>query len=149
MCRFIVWYQIWRLISGLYNPPPPLDPWTCSFVCCFNCTDSIQSCSHFGVLNLSYTLPSLSYHLLIHASFNSVKHVKVKYFSRGHKLWNNVAALRGERETLHLSENLPQSGIEPVWQAVAITKPHAQNIAFRAPKSRTFVATGLLSSAHP
>ena len=34
-------------------------------MCHFNSTVSIQSCSHFGELNLSYTLPSLSYKVLI------------------------------------------------------------------------------------
>ena len=39
--------------------------WTYSFVCHLNSTESIQSCSHFGALNLLYTLPSLSYQVLI------------------------------------------------------------------------------------
>ena len=43
----------------------PHGHWTCSFVCHFNSTESMQSCSHFGALNLSYTLPSLSYQVLI------------------------------------------------------------------------------------
>ena len=47
-------------------PPWSLD----SLLCHFNSTESIQSCSHFGALNLSYTLPSLSYLVLI---FTSVK----------------------------------------------------------------------------
>ena len=33
--------------------------WIYLFVCHFNSTESIQSCSHFGALNLSYTLPPL------------------------------------------------------------------------------------------
>ena len=63
ICRFIVWYQVWRPIIRLYILPP--GHWTCSFVCHFNSTESIQSCSRFGALNLSYTLPSLSYQVLI------------------------------------------------------------------------------------
>ena len=35
------------------------------FACHFNSTESIQSCSHFGALNLWYTLPSLSYQVII------------------------------------------------------------------------------------
>ena len=63
MCRFIVWYQGWRPFIRLYILPP--GHWTCSFVCHFNSTESIQPCSHFGAFNLSYTLPSLSYLVLI------------------------------------------------------------------------------------
>ena len=44
--------------------------WTCSLVCHLNSTESIQTCSHFDALYLSYTLPSLSYHVLI---FTGVK----------------------------------------------------------------------------
>ena len=62
-CRFIVWYKVWRPIIRLHILPP--GHWTCLFVCHLNSTESIQSCSHFGVLNLSYTLPSLSYQVLI------------------------------------------------------------------------------------
>ena len=60
---FIVWYQVWRPIIRLYILPP--GHLTCSFVCHFNSTESIQSCSRFGALNLSYTLPYLSYQVLI------------------------------------------------------------------------------------
>ena len=52
-----------RISSDFYILPPR--HWTRLFVCHFNSTGSIQSCSHFGALNLSYTLPSLSYQLLI------------------------------------------------------------------------------------
>ena len=63
-CRFfIVWYQVWTPIIGLYILPP--GHWTCSFVCHSNSPGIIQSCSRFGALNLSYTLPSLSYQVLI------------------------------------------------------------------------------------
>ena len=59
-CWFIVWYQVWRPIIRLHILPP--GHWTCLFICYFNCT---KFCSHFGTLNLSYTLPSLSYQVLI------------------------------------------------------------------------------------
>ena len=51
-------------ISHLYPP----GHWTCSFVCHFNSTEGIQSWSHFGALNLLYTLSSLSFQLLIFES---------------------------------------------------------------------------------
>ena len=56
---FKVWYPVWRL----YILPP--GHWTCSFMCHFNSPGSIQSFSRFGALNLSYTLPSLSFQVLI------------------------------------------------------------------------------------
>ena len=58
---YIVWYQVFH--PTFYILPPGY--WTCSFVCNINSTESIQSCSHFGALNLSYRLPSLSYQVLI------------------------------------------------------------------------------------
>ena len=58
--------HITRLASRLYNSLP--DHRTCSFVCHLNYTECLQSWSHFGTLNLSYTLPSLSYQVLIYAS---------------------------------------------------------------------------------
>ena len=62
----------------------PLVPaWTCSFLCHFNSTESIQSCSHFSALNLSYTLPSLSYQVLI---FSEVKHFRIKCLAQGHSI---------------------------------------------------------------
>ena len=55
--------------SRLYTKYLSSDHWTCAFVCLFNSTESIQSCSHFGALNLSYTLISLSYlQVLIYTS---------------------------------------------------------------------------------
>ena len=65
--------------------------WTCSFVCHFNATESIQSCSHFGALNLSYILPSLSYQVFIYTSTEACE--------------GKVLISRGE-ETCYLSENL-------------------------------------------
>ena len=43
----------------------PPGHWTCSFMCHLNSTESIQSCSRLCALNLSYTLPTLSYQVLI------------------------------------------------------------------------------------
>ena len=60
--------QVNSLISNIssdFSYFYPSGHWTCSVVCHFNCMESIQSCSHFGTLNLSYTLPSLSYQVLI------------------------------------------------------------------------------------
>ena len=59
--------QVYSLISSISSDFYILSTghWTCSFVCHLNSTESIQSCSHFGALNLSYTLPSLSYQVLI------------------------------------------------------------------------------------
>ena len=59
----------YSLISSLktYHLTSHFTPghWTCSFVCYFNSPGSIQYCSRFGALNLSHTLPSLSYQVLI------------------------------------------------------------------------------------
>ena len=65
----IAWIKlkVHSLMSSLktYHLTLPSGQSTCSFVCHFNSTKSIQSCSHFGALNLSYTLQSLSYQVLI------------------------------------------------------------------------------------
>ena len=59
--------QVYSLISSISSDFHILPPghWTCSFVCYLNSTENIQFCSHFGALNLSYILPSLSYQVLI------------------------------------------------------------------------------------
>ena len=102
-CRFIsVWNQVWRPIIRLYILPP--DHWTCSFVCHFNSTESIQACSRFGALNLSYTSPSLSYHL------------------------NNVQRLRGEKHDISL-KILHQAGFETAREAATSAERHALTIA--------------------
>ena len=51
----------WARDPSTWSSDFTLPHWTCSFVCNFNTIESIQSCSHFGALNLSCTLPSLSY----------------------------------------------------------------------------------------
>ena len=59
--------QVYSLISSIspdfYILPP--GHWTCSLVYHLKSTESIQSCSHFGAMDLTYTLPSLSYQVLI------------------------------------------------------------------------------------
>ena len=106
MCRFIVWYQVWRPIIRLYILPP--DHWICSFVCHFNSTESIQSCSRFGALNSSYTLPSLSYQVLI---FTWVKW-SIWGWSALPKDTTSYKCPKIERgETWYFSENPAPSGI--------------------------------------
>ena len=114
-CRFIVWYQV-------FHPTFPFLPpghWTCSFVSHFNFTENMQSCSHFGTLNLSYTLPYLSYQVLIFTW--------VKWNSWGlsvlPKDTNNVPILGGEKHDISL-KILHQDGIETArrqrhWQSSA------------------------------
>ena len=76
-----------------------------------------------------YTLPYLSYQVRL----SQVKHVKVKCFAKGtqtFKQGRNV--VRRERNIIFIwKTQLPQVGIEPVWQAVAIPKRHAQTIVPR------------------
>ena len=50
MCRFIILYQVRRLISRLYISSP--GHWICSFVCHFNPAESIHSPSHLGASNI-------------------------------------------------------------------------------------------------
>ena len=50
-----------------------------TFVCHFNSTGSIQSCSHFGALNLC-VLPGT------HLQRSPVKHLRVKYLAQGHEI---------------------------------------------------------------
>ena len=59
--------QVYGLISNISPIYTYLSPghWICSVLCHLNSTESIQSRSHFGALNLSYTLLSLSYQVLI------------------------------------------------------------------------------------
>ena len=59
-----IYLQVRRLISRFCILSP--GHWTYSSVCQFKSTESIPSCSHVGALNLSYTLPSLSYQVLIY-----------------------------------------------------------------------------------
>ena len=103
---FIGWYQVWRFIIRLYILPP--GHWTCWFVCISNFTESIQSCSHFGALKSPYTLPSLSYQVLIF--------IWVKWSIWGlSALPKDTTSKQGPNiesgETWYFSENLAPSGI--------------------------------------
>ena len=96
--KVIVLYKVWRFIRRLYNLLP--GHWTCSFVCHFNSTESIQSCSHFGALNLSYTLPYVS-------SFSQLKHVTTS------QRWE-------ERNTIIFIWKPVPRGFEPTRQAATV-----------------------------
>ena len=99
--------DIWRPIIRLSILPP--GHWTCSFVCHFNFTESIQSCSRFGAINLSYTLPSLSYQVAYSFSPESSEAFEgeVPYPRTQHL--NNVPRLTGEKQDIYL-KILPQTG---------------------------------------
>ena len=98
----IVCCQVWRPI--LLHP----GRWTCSFMCHFNSLGSIQSCSRFGALNLSYTLQSLSYQVLFSPESSEAFEGEVSC-PRTQQL-NNDPRLRGG-ETWYFSENPAPSGI--------------------------------------
>ena len=98
--------QVYSISSDFYILPP--GHWTCSFVRLLISTESIQSCSHFGALNLSYTVPSLSYQVLIFTWF------KWSIFGFN-ALPRDITSKQGpniERgETWYFSENPAPSGI--------------------------------------
>ena len=91
----------------------------------FNSTVSIQSCSHFGALNLSYTLPSLSYQVFIFT--------RVKWSTCG---WS---ALPNDTTSGHFPKIemgwdiflkiLNQAGFETARQAATSAERHALSIA--------------------
>ena len=120
--------QVYSLISSLktylirlYILRP--GHWACSFVCHYNSTVSIQSCSRFGALNLSYTLPSLTYQVLI---FTWVKW-SIWGWSALPKDTTILQCLKIERgETWYFSENPAPSGIR--------NRPAGSEIG-RAPRS--------------
>ena len=118
------WYQVWRSVFRLYILPP--GHWTCSFMCHFNSPGSIQSCSRFGALNLSYTLPSLSYQVLI---FTWVKwRIQGEVHCPKTQHLNNAPRLRGEKHDISL-KILHQAGFETARQAATTAERHALAIA--------------------
>ena len=144
MCRFIVWYQVWRPIIRLYTLPS--GHWTCSFVCHFNFTESIQFCSHFGALNLLYTLPSLSYQVLI-------------FFWVTWSIWGWSALPKDttlkqcpkiERgETLYFSENPAPSGIRNRTAGSDIDRAWSNHCAMLAlPASFEYLCYGSTTTRH-
>ena len=82
-----------------------------------NSTESIQSCSRFGALSLSYTLPSLSYQVLIEVSCPRTQHL------------NNVPRLRGGGEHDFSLKILHQAGFEIVRQAATSAERYSLTIA--------------------
>ena len=87
---------------------------------------SIQSCSHFGALNLSYTLPHLSCQVFIF--------IWVKWNIQGEvpcprtQHWNNVQCLRRGEHDISL-KILNQAGLESAREAVTSAERHALTIA--------------------
>ena len=79
----------------------------------FNSPGSIHSCCHFGALNLSYILASLSYQVRIYSCSQYIyidnrQYCAISHRILGHKQRNNVPTLRGEKH-----ENLSLTGFEP------------------------------------
>ena len=100
--------QVYSLISSLKTYHPTLHHWTCSFVCHFNSTGSMQSFSRFGALNLSYTLPSLFYQVLI---FTWVKWSIWGWSALPKDTTSEKCPKIERRETWYFSENSAPSGI--------------------------------------
>ena len=71
--------------------------WTCSFVCHFNYTESIQSCRHLGAFSLFIEHIAISLLPVTHLHLSKEKHVKVKCCAHGNKHRNNALTLRGGR----------------------------------------------------
>ena len=94
-------------------------------MCHLNYTECIQSRSHFG----HWTYRTHCH--LCHTRYLFTPQSSWGVLPKGHKLWNNVATLCGERETSHFSKYLHRVGIEPAWQAGGIAKPQAQTIVPR------------------
>ena len=76
--------KVYSLISSLLSDFYIFTPWSlnCLFVYHFNFTESMQSRRHFGALHLSYTLPPMSYQVLIFTS-SQVNHLRAKCLSTG------------------------------------------------------------------
>ena len=107
----------------------PLGHWTCSFVCHFNSTESIQSCSRFGALNSSYTLPSLSYQVGRYSfSPESSEAFEGEVPCPRTQHLNNVPRLRVEKNDISL-KILHQAGFETARQAATLAERHALTIA--------------------
>ena len=112
-------------LSSDFTILPP-SHWTCSFVCHFNSTESIQSCSRLGAFNLSYTLPSLSYQVLI---FTWVKW-SIWGWSALPKDTTSKKCPNIERGEHDISlKSLHQAGFETARQAATSAERHALTIA--------------------
>ena len=109
---FIAWYQVFHPTFTCLS----LGDRTCSFVCHLNSTESIQSCSHFGA---SYTLPSLSYQVLI---FTWVKWTDLPKDTTS-KQCPNIE----RRETLYFSQNPAPSRIRNRTAGSDIDKAQRSN----------------------
>ena len=121
--------QVYSLISSISSDIYILLPshWTCLFVCHLNSTESMQSCSHFGALNLSYTLPSLSYHVLFFTWVKwSIWRLSALLKDKTSKKY--VPILRGEKHDIFL-KILHQAGSETSRQTVTLTNLSALTIA--------------------
>ena len=118
--------QPFRRTEPIVHPTFTFSPpghWTYSFVCHLNSTESIQSCSHFGALNL---LPSLSYQALIFTWVKwSILWLSVLPKETTSKQCHNIET----GETRYFSEKPAPSGIwNRARQAVTLTKLRAINI---------------------
>ena len=98
-CSYIIYSILNLFIQYLFYSEPVRTLYSILslfILCHFNYKESIQSCIHFGALNLSYTLPSLSYQGLIYTGVNThlhlglVRHVRVKCLAQRHNHRNNV-----------------------------------------------------------
>ena len=88
--KVMVKAQVYSLISNrkTYHPTVYFTPghWTCSFVCHFNSTQSIQLCSNLGALSSSYIHITISVLPGTHFHLSLLKHLKVKFLAREHNI---------------------------------------------------------------
>ena len=115
-------------LSSDFHIFTPSCHWTCSLVCYLNSTESIQSCSHFGALNLSYTLPVLSHQVLIFTWVNwSIWRLSALPKGTTSKQCHNVE--RGEHDiSLKI---LHQAGFETACQEATLSKLSALTVVSR------------------
>ena len=92
--------QVYSLIANQKTYQPTLNflpgHYTCYVVWHFNSTESIQSCSHFGALGVSYPLPPLPYHILIYTWDKSSEACECKVTCPWTQHRYNVPILRGD-----------------------------------------------------
>ena len=101
--------------------------WTCSFVCYFNSTESIQSCSHFAA-HCTYRTHCYLYPNWYSFSpeSNETFEGEVPCLRTQHR--NIVPRLRGEKHDFS-QKILHQAGFETARQGATLSKRHALTIA--------------------
>ena len=113
-------------------------------MCHLNSTESIRSCSHFGALNSSYTLPSLSYQVLIFTW--------VKWSIWGLSVWHKNTTSKQcpnieRRETWYFSENPAPSGIRNRTAGSDIDKAPRSNHRARSLSNTLLYIAGLSTNS--